>query len=613
MLNRLDKNLWCYSGLCNVYILASGQSAILINCGDGSVLETLPELGITNVKWVLFTHHHRELCQGAAFLEETGALFAGPQAEGEFWQNPSQFRKAKPSLGDAHTCYGTSYLRLPIQPFNIDRTFKAHDSFVWNEYEFWCLATPGASPGAMSYLWQKNGKWNAFSGNVVRGDAKMHFWFDSEWDYGYGAGLTALHESAFAIERFQPETLFPAHGDVVTNPGETLPAYRSKIRHARQLLLRDWDMSYMSQAADVVSQPTSVPHVWQISEHLFKLTGSGFGGNFHMLLADSGHALVIDCGLWDSVWLDDCIAVMKERLGLKQIDAVIATHMHGDHLLNIAHLKEQYNIPLWTLDLVKDKIEHPEWFNLTCALDVYPHASALKVDRTFQTSEVLAWQGYSLTFDWLPGQTEYALILHGFIDGKKVAFTGDNIFRNPEGNGHDALCARAGGLLDEGYAYTAQYLKELAPDLILAGHSVVIEHPQRQLEKYVQWSEDMRSALQDLSPFENEKLFFDPYWMRAQPYRSYLKAGEKGQLTLFLRNHSEHEQAFHITPRLPEGWQSSLLLWEDQVAGGATLTCELEFTISANATSGSYALTFDIVMGEQLFGELCEALVFVEE
>lgn len=612
MLTRLANNLWCHRDICNVYILTSGQNSILINCGDGSVLEALPELGITTVEWVLFTHHHRELCQGANRLQAARARFAGPQVEREFWENPASFLKAQPSLGDAYTCYGTSYLRLPTQPVKIDRAFKAHDSFVWNEYEFWCLATAGASPGAMSYLFQEEGNWHAFTGNMVRDGARMHFWFDSEWDYGYGAGLTALHESAFAIERFQPQTLFPAHGEVIDNPTEVLNEYRSKLRHTRQLLLRDWDMTFMSQAADVVSTPTVVPHVWQISQHLFKFTGSGFGGNFHMLLADSGHALFIDCGLWDNQWLDSCIANMKERLGLKQIDAVIATHMHGDHLLNIPHLKEHHRVPLWTLDTVKNTIQHPDWFNLTCAVDMYPGQSALKIDCTFQAGEVLEWEGYSLTFDWLPGQTEYALVLFGMIDGKKVAFTGDNIFRNPEGSGHDALCSRAGGLLDEGYAYTAKYLKKLAPELILAGHSVVIENPALQLEKYVQWSEDIRDALQSLSPFENEKLLFDPYWMQALPYRTFTQPGEEASLTLSLRNHSAERQTFRVIPRLPQGWQSSLSVWEGEVTAGSSASTEFTMSIPSHASPGNYPITFNTTLGQHIFGELFEALIIVQ-
>jgi hypothetical protein len=32
----------------------------------------------------------------------------------------------------------------------------------------------------------------------------------------------------------------------------------------------------------------------------------------------------------------------------------------------------------------------------------------------------------------MPGQTEFALCLNGQIDGRKVAFTGDNVFGDPD-------------------------------------------------------------------------------------------------------------------------------------------------------------------------------------
>ena len=62
------------------------------------------------------------------------------------------------------------------------------------------------------------------------------------------------------------------------------------------------------------------------------------------------------------------------------------------------------------------------------------------------------------TVDWMPGQTEFALCLHGMIDGRKVAFTGDNIFGdpdNPQQTGHEAMVAHNSAILEEGYIYGA--------------------------------------------------------------------------------------------------------------------------------------------------------------
>jgi len=58
-------DLYEWTDTCNVYVLRNGTAAILIDLGDGSVLEHLDEIGVLQVEWVLFTHHHREQCQGA--------------------------------------------------------------------------------------------------------------------------------------------------------------------------------------------------------------------------------------------------------------------------------------------------------------------------------------------------------------------------------------------------------------------------------------------------------------------------------------------------------------------------------------------------------------------
>ena len=56
---------------CNVAVIKQGDAALLINLGDGSVLEHIDEIGVKQVEWVLFTDHHRELCQGASRLDRT--------------------------------------------------------------------------------------------------------------------------------------------------------------------------------------------------------------------------------------------------------------------------------------------------------------------------------------------------------------------------------------------------------------------------------------------------------------------------------------------------------------------------------------------------------------
>ena len=59
---RVAPRVSCFRDTCNVYVLNDGDAALLIDLGDGSVLEHLKEIGVRRVEWVLFTHHHREQC-----------------------------------------------------------------------------------------------------------------------------------------------------------------------------------------------------------------------------------------------------------------------------------------------------------------------------------------------------------------------------------------------------------------------------------------------------------------------------------------------------------------------------------------------------------------------
>src|SRR5688500_15529080 len=94
---------------CNVYVLKDGDAALLIDLGDGAVLDRLKNIGVSRVEWVLFTHHHREQCRGAGRLDRSVTKVAAPEGERAFFENPGAFRKMVPSLGDAYSVYGSSY------------------------------------------------------------------------------------------------------------------------------------------------------------------------------------------------------------------------------------------------------------------------------------------------------------------------------------------------------------------------------------------------------------------------------------------------------------------------------------------------------------------------
>ncbi|RPH39922.1 MAG: MBL fold metallo-hydrolase, partial [Planctomycetota bacterium] len=100
-------DLYVWTDTCNVYVIRDGESAVLIDLGDGSVLDHLGDIGVRQVDWVLFTHHHREQCQGAPKLKGRNAKVGVPAVERELFENPSKFRKMNVRLNDPFTIHGT--------------------------------------------------------------------------------------------------------------------------------------------------------------------------------------------------------------------------------------------------------------------------------------------------------------------------------------------------------------------------------------------------------------------------------------------------------------------------------------------------------------------------
>ena len=225
---RAQPDLFVWTDTCKVYVVRDGEAALLVNLGDGSVLEDLSELGVKKVEWVLFTDHHREQNQGASKLEpwrECGTKVAAPAAE-----RALNFRKMNVSLGDAFTIHGASFVRPPTLSIPLDRVFATNDTRVWRGREIACLDTRGSSPGGMTYLLRENGRSLAFSGDVMLDVSKMHTWFDTEWDYGFTAGIQALRQSVARLAELNLERLLPSHGP----PGREVGGEGNQNRGLRQ-------------------------------------------------------------------------------------------------------------------------------------------------------------------------------------------------------------------------------------------------------------------------------------------------------------------------------------------------------------------------------------------
>ena len=613
---QVTKDIYLFPDICNVYVIKSGELGLLIDLGTGDVLDHLKEIGINKIEWVLFTHHHREQTQGYPRLKNTGAKVAVPEVEKALFETPLNFRKMAPALSDAFTVHGASYVRPGITPIKADKTFAKMDDFTWQGIELWCVETAGNSPGSLSYITKKEGEWIAFTGDVMLQGSKLHTWFDTEWDYGFSKGIYALYNSLGQLEGYPLKKMLPSHGPIIENPLPQLQALRNTLREFNKLYLRGWEVSTFAGAdQDRVSQPTTVPHVWQVTKHLFKFRGPEFWPNFHMILADNGHALIVDCGLFKKEFLDKSIALMKERLGLKQIDVVLVTHMHGDHCLEAPHLRDMHGAKIWTMNRVVAPVSRPLHFDYCAQVNTYGKGiDSIAFDKVFQEGDTFTWEGFKLTVDWMPGQTEFALCLHGIIDGKKVAFTGDNIFgssSDPSQNGHEAVVARNSCILEEGYIYAAKYLKKLQPDLLLGGHSWAMAEPTKLIDRYLADAIKLKEYFEKLSFEKDYRWMYDPYWVRMEPYRVVLGKNNAAEARLVMRNFDAEPIAMKVEIVLPEGFKAEPAIISTMVAGESTTSIPIQISCTRETVKGLHLAALDITRKGKRAGQLFDFILWV--
>jgi glyoxylase-like metal-dependent hydrolase (beta-lactamase superfamily II) len=607
--------LFQWTDTCNVYVLRDGDAATLINLGNGSVLPQLADIGVTKVEWVVFTDHHRENCQGVEQLDRDVTHVAVPAIERELFETPASFRKWDAKLGDKYSVYGASYVRPPRQPVVVDQSLEADAKFSWREYRLRCLATPGNSPGGMTYLLSGGDTTVAFTGGIIHDGAKMTNWFDSEWDYGFGKGIDTLTESVASVLEQKPDVLMPSQGPVINHAQDQLRQYGRRLTKFRERYVRGYPVFDKTESKrDPLSKPTKVPLLNQVTPHLYKLDHTMQGRNFSIIISDNGHGLILDCGLFPETTLEQIIVGMREHLGLKQIDAVWISHMHGDHFLLGKVLKEKYGAESWTLDRIVDCCEHPRRYDYAALINTYGDGfNGMKIDRPIQEDEIVEWEGYQIHVDWMPGQTEFGCCLWLELDGKKIAFTGDNLFGSPSDitqNGHECVVARNSGIFEEGYLYAGQYLQELNPDLIMGGHSYVMPEPKAFVDRYTAWAKEIIDVYRDLLPGADYEYGFDPYWVSAYPYRVDFSESSQQTIQVTVRNFRSTEQKHHIKLVLPDGVTADPAILDGTVPAESRRTFPVKLTAdTAILSPGLHIAPFDITLNGKQAGQIFDFLL----
>src|SRR4029453_399738 len=140
----------------------------------------------------------------------------------------------------------------------------------------------------------------------------------------------------------------------------------------------------------------------------------------------------------------------------------------------------------------------------------------------------------------------------------------------------------------------AEYLSRLKPDLIMGGHSYVMPDPAAFVERYRTWAIAMRDAFKGLLadyPYD-----YDPFWVRVQPYRVKVRAGESAEVEVHVRNFRARVQSHRIEPHVPPGLTVEPGLLTGELAAESRRPFKARIAAAPDAKPGVHIVALDVTL-----------------
>ena len=612
-LTQFSPSLYRYEDTCNAYVLIDGQSALVIDPGSGAVLDALPEIGVETIDWALHTHHHRDQCWGTWRLVETGTKVAVPEHERHLFDDVEAFwgRKRLYDNYNDRSTFSSLTNDLPVDADLVD-----YDTFEWGEYTFEILPAKGHTFGSSTLLTEVDGERVAFTGDLIHAGGTLHQLHQLEYGYADMKGVPLTIQSLNALEREQVDRLLPSHGPIIDDPAGDINRLRRRLMDVVDLG-RGLDAGTRAYLPDMEMIDVSTHLLWG---------GPWTCSNFYVIRSDSGRALFIDYGhsmgehmhvgtdredMETMRFIEHHLHELRERYGIESFDAVIPTHIHDDHTCGIPHLQRHYDVECWALDEVATVLDDPAaWSSTPCTFK-----EPITIDRWLDDGAVIEWEDYEIELRHAPGQTEFHAVVSTEIDGRRVAFTGDNWFEQPTDvhydqqvdRPHQTTVWRNSFRLDM-HRQCAAIMEEIQPDLVCPGHGDILEVDSSQITRYADFIERKERVFRSLSADPVEQRV-DLFWARLLPYQSKAPVGGRVSYELRLRNNFDRTVDYEARLYAPDG---RTVLAEGVCRLGSDERGSVTLPIEVGAWDiGRGVVTAEVLIDGESRGPVAEAVIAV--
>jgi len=540
---RLSEHLFRFEDTCNVYALIENGEAVLIDFGSGAVLDHLGEIGVNRVCAILHTHHHRDQCQGDLRAAADGIPIYVPEHERRLFEQAELFWATK-QLFDMYNVRNTYYSLTRNVP--VAGSLEDFGDWSWGPYTFTILPTPGHSLGSLTLVAEIGGRRVAFTGDLLYAAGKVQTMYDMQYNYGAMDGVEAAILSLANLARREPQLLCPSHGEPMWDADDAVRRTRDNLVSFFKL------MSNGLLPADEIDFVPVLPHV---------LAATYACSYFYVITSDSGKALLVDFGAPNFAlfspaqkhsedgervrFVEHSLERLRTQYGVQEIEAVLPSHYHDDHINGIPYLQRQLGVECWAYENMRDILENPRGELIGCVLP-----APIRVHRTFRDGERLQWESLEFTIHYTPGHADYHMGMFAQIDGHSVAFSGDNVF--PLWAGTPSLIYR-NHVHKTSHQQTARLYLEYMPDVLCAGHDLQREVRPHVYRRFAEKALQMSQLFEVLLPGE-ANYGLEPGWTQIYPYQSLAQAGDTLNLQVRMTNFLPQATQAEVSLVLPEGW-----------------------------------------------------------
>lgn len=604
-LRRISDNLFLLEDTCNVYLVRDGRRAILIDFGSGKILDYLQGVGVTQVDWILHTHHHRDQCQGDYKAVERKIPIAAPAHERHLFADAENFWRNRRVF---HLYYVRNDFNTLTENIPVATVLHDYSTFRWNGRDIFILPTPGHTLGSISLLMQIDGKQTAFTGDLMHSPGKLVNLWDTQVNYGGAEGVDLGVYSLTRLREQNASLLCPSHGQPLPDPdqgiGQTIDRlveyYRFQTGNTPSVQFRGYAVS---------------PHL--IAHHLTT-------SSFYAILSRSGKAMFIDYGSASGLhfgnferatpatsrirFVEHNIADLKSRFAVNKIDVAMPSHMHDDHMNGFPHLIRHHGTQVWCYENMVDIFENPRGHNLGCTL-----GEPFKVSRAFRHGERFRWEEYDFEITHSPGHTEYQMALFVTIDGARVAFTGDAFFPLADPNAgilrHNLIFRNH--VENDSHVRSIRNLIEHEPGLIAPGHGRPFVANREDL---LATEQKMRRQLQlfhEIIADPDCNFGLDPSWCSIYPYQMLVRPGDAARAEVRVQNYRAAPMKIEAGLAAPAEWriEPDVLRFEIPPRTKASRAFQIEIPRDWRPNSPRFAIAADVVCDGKYLGQITEAVI----